>query len=73
MRRPHSLSWSSAEIPRSSPSRRNAGCLSLFVLGVSHGCEPRWWGHRGRKGNRFTPFSKLILVVELPNTNNWTN
>jgi hypothetical protein len=25
------------------------------------------------KGNRLTPFPKLILVVELPNTNNWTN
>jgi hypothetical protein len=24
------------------------------------------------KGNRLTPFLKLILVVELPNTNNWT-
>jgi hypothetical protein len=23
--------------------------------------------------NRLTPFPKLILVVELPNTNNWTN
>jgi transposase InsO family protein len=25
------------------------------------------------KGNRLTPFPKLILVVELSNTNNWTN
>jgi hypothetical protein len=45
-------------------------CISIFALvcvGINHQKGGDW------KGNRLTPFSKLILVVELPNTNYWTN
>jgi hypothetical protein len=46
----------------------STGTLTAWVLEVSGRLPVRVW-----KGNRLTPFPKLILVVELPNTNNWTN